>query len=222
LSPEYLGKTQSLDTTDRTIKFLSSNRAASDALFSRSENVVLTYKIFGVKNMKVMVSMLFVIFLLPLTAIAQRETSVCLDPSKNTRSTDAVILTVCNQGRGMTAPPALRLYFRLYQSGRVEYEIGDGNYKLKLKTTKIDAKAVAEIIKLGQEADFQNAKSEYPRIRIWTDSRLETTIIFKNQMQEKKILVNNYSSYDKENAGHYPASLLKMLKKIDELRPKDQ
>jgi hypothetical protein len=161
-------------------------------------------------------------FLLPFAVVAQREKSVCLEPSKNGDSADTVILTVCNQGRGMTAIPPLRLYFRLYQSGRVEYEVNDGNYGLKLRKTKIAAKEIAEIIKLGKESDFQKAKSEYPRFQIWTDSGLETTIVFKNENQEKKIVVNNYSSYDKENDKHYPSSLLKMLEKIDELRPKDE
>jgi hypothetical protein len=172
--------------------------------------------------MKAVFLILFVIFVLPLAVSAQREKSVCLEPLKDDPD-DAIILNICNQGRGMTALPSLRLYFRLYQSGRVEYEVSADYNKLVLKKTKIDAKEVAEIIKLGKESDFQNAKSEYPRFQIWTDSGLETTIIFKNQTQEeKKIVVNNYSSFDKENEKHYPSSLLKILQKIDELRPKDR
>jgi hypothetical protein len=174
-------------------------------------------------------SILFVVFALPFAVLAQRENSVCLDTAKND-SADPVILNVCNQGRGMTALPQLRLHFRLYQSGRVEYEVnpdydpgaGEANHQLILKKTKIDAREVDEIIRLGQESDFQNAKSEYPRFQIWTDSGLETTIVFRNKTSEKKILVNNYSSYDKDNPKHYPPALLKMLRKIDELRPKDR
>jgi hypothetical protein len=180
--------------------------------------------------MKTVVSILSVLFLLPFAVIAQRENSVCLEQTKNDDSADAVILSVCNKASGMTGIPRLRLYFRLYQSGRVEYEInpgfnpqaGESNFKLILKNTKIDAKEVAEIVRLGTEPDFQNAKSEYPIFQIWTDSGLETTIIFKHQTAEKKIVVNNYSSSDKKNEKHYPSSLLKMLQKIDELRPKDR
>lgn len=171
--------------------------------------------------MKAVFLILFVIFVLPLAVSAQREKSVCLESLKD-EPDDALILNVCNQGSGMTALPSLRLYFRLYQSGRVEYEVSSDDNKFLLKKTKIDAKQVAEIIKLGKESDFQNAKSEYPRFQIWTDSGLETTIIFKNQTKEKKIVVNNYSSFDKKNEKHYPSSLLKILQKVDELRPKDR
>jgi len=181
-------------------------------------------------KMKVVFLIIFVMLFLPFLGFAQRESSVCLEQPKNDDSADPVILTVCNEGRGMTALPQIRLYFRLYQSGRLEYEInpdynpeaGEANYKLVLKKTKIDPKEVDEIIRLGGESGFQNAKSEYPRFQIWTDSSLITTTIFKNQTREKRIVVNNYSSYDKENDKHYPASLLKMLRKIDALRPKDR
>lgn len=180
--------------------------------------------------MKVVFLIIFVMLFLPLAAIAQLENSVCLERATNDDSADPIILTVCNEGQGMTALPRHRLYFRLYQSGRLEYEInpdynpeaGEATYKLVLKKTKIDEKEAAEIIKLGRESDFQKAKSEYPRFQMWTDSSLITTIIFKNQTQEKRIVVNNYSSYDKKNDKHYPASLLKMLQKIDALRPKDK
>lgn len=180
--------------------------------------------------MRFVFSILFVVFVLPLAALAQRENSVCLEKEKTVDSADPVVLTVCNQGSGMTALPQLRLYFRLYGSGLVEYEsnpdydpnAGEANHQLILKKTKIDAKEVAEIIKLSQQKDFQNAKSEYPRFQIWTDSGLETTIVFKHQTSEKRIVVNNYSSYDKDNAKHYPPPLLKMMQKIDELRPKDR
>ena len=180
--------------------------------------------------MKAVFLIIFVMLFLPFLSFAQRENSVCLEPATNDDSADPIILTVCNEGQGMTALPQIRLYFRLYQSGCVEYEInpdynpeaGEANYKLVIKKTKVDEKEAAEIIKLGRESDFQKAKSEYPRFQMWTDSSLITTMIFKNQTREKKIVVNNYSSYDKENDKHYPAALLKMLQKIDALRPKDR
>ena len=171
--------------------------------------------------MRSLFSILLVMFILPLAALARSDKSVCRGPSKTDDESDAMILTVCSEAGGMSALPRLRLYFRLYQSGRVEYEVAPTYDKLVLKKTKISAAEVAEIIKLGKESDFQKAKAEYPRFQIWTDSSLKTTIVFRNSAQEKKIVVNNYSVSDEDNDKHYPKSLLKLLQKIDELRPKD-
>lgn len=171
------------------------------------------------------------VFALPALAVSQRGEPACAEAVRDdSASSDEVILNICNYGTGMVPLPRALLHLRLYQSGRVEYEVrpgydpqvGEGNRRLLLKKTKVSAEDVAEIIRLGEQPDFQAAQSEYPVFRIWTDSGLKTTIVFRYKGREKKILVKNYRAGDEQNGSHYPASLISLLQKADELRPKDK
>src|ERR1043165_6523235 len=170
------------------------------------------------------------IFLLPALSFSQqaRHASVCAQPQKDDAA-DEIVLTVCNYEHGMAPPLQPRLFFRLHKSGRIEYEIDAGNssqvslenWKLKIKEARITANDVDEIIRLGQMEDFQMAAPSYPVYQIWDDSRMESTLVFKYEGREKRIVVNNFSLVGDQKRVTYPASLLKLLKKIWELRPPD-
>jgi hypothetical protein len=69
--------------------------------------------------------------------------------------------------------------------------------------------------------DFQAAAPTYPAYQMWDDSSLESTIVFKDQGREKKIVVKNFSLYSGQHNEDYPASLLAMLRKVWQLRPPD-
>jgi len=158
------------------------------------------------------------IFILPVLSFAQRvETSVCADLQKNTAPKKEVVLTICNYATGMSGLPRLRLYLRVYADGKGEYEENDGIDKLKLHTLKVSAEQLAEIKRLGETQDFQAARADYPVFRIWIDSGLETTIIFRGRSGEKKTMVRNYVS-DKSSEKNYPASLNALLQLAGELR----
>lgn len=164
----------------------------------------------------------FLLLAFPILSLAQRkEASVCANQSVNTKP---VVLTICNYAKGMSGLPRLRLYLRVYADGSAEYEEntpwkeGGANDTLVKHKFKISAERLEEIVKLGQRPDFQSAKADYPIFQIWTDSGLETTITFSGKDGDKKILVRNYSSHDKKNDEHYPASLLALLRLAEELR----
>jgi len=139
------------------------------------------------------------------------------------------VLTVCNYEHGMAPPLQPRLYFRLHKSGRIEYEIDPGNspevnmekWKLKIKEAKVTANDVDEIIRLGQMEDFQMASSSYPAYQMWDDSSMESTLTFKYEGREKRIVVKNFSLVGEQKKAFYPASLLALLKKVWTLRPPD-
>ncbi len=174
---------------------------------------------------KILVAALFVLNIF-LTCPAQTRESVCLEQQPAADASDPVVLNICNHTHGMAATPQPRLYFRLHQSGLVEYEVnpgyregaGDANFVLLKKKIKVRAEDVAEVIRLCEQQDFQGARNEYPAFQIWTDSSLQTTIVFTHNGREKKIVVNNYSETDQRNSSYYPASLIALLKKIEELR----
>ncbi len=192
-------------------------------IFLTPEGVTLNFRKFHPrrafsKRMKT----ILLIFLLTLPVFAQRkEASVCANQSVNTKP---VVLNICNYTKGMSWLPRLRLYLRVYADGSAEYEEntpwkeGGANNTLVKHKFKINAERLEEIVKLGQRPDFQSAKADYPIFQIWTDSGLETTITFSGKDGDKKILVRNYSSHDKKNDEHYPASLLALLRLAEELR----
>jgi hypothetical protein len=165
----------------------------------------------------------------PILACSQQPKSTCTEPQQVSASDDEIVLTVCNHTYGMAPLAQPRLYFRLHKSGRVEYEVeAESDYltgvvdnKLSIGESKIDASDVAEIIRLGRTADFQNAAAVYPRYEIWDDSSLESTLIFKYQGREKRIVVNNFSPDGARKKAHYPPSLLAMLERVWKLRPPD-
>jgi hypothetical protein len=69
--------------------------------------------------------------------------------------------------------------------------------------------------------DFQGASPSYPAYQQWTDSSLESTLVFKYQGREKKIVVINFSLVGDQQRVSYPDSLLQLLKKVWTLRPPD-
>ena len=161
---------------------------------------------------------ILLLFLLSVAAIAQRtETSVCV---KDSAGAKPAVLTICNFATGMSGMPRLRLYLRVYADGTGQYEENDGIDKLALHTLKVSAEQLAEIKRLGETRDFQAAKADYPVFHMWTDSGLETTIIFRGQNGEKKTMVRDYRPSDKvsDDDKNYPASVVAMLRLADDLR----
>ena len=180
--------------------------------------------------MKTILASLLIICSLPLLSLAQEKRSVCVNTQEDPILSDQIVLNICNHTYGMAPRPQPRLYFRLYKSGRVLYEVnpnydpvaGAFNQMLITKETRVGEKDVAEIIRLCEQQDFQMAKAEYPRFQRWTDSSLKTTIVFTSGGNEKKIVVNNYSAEDNQNKSRYPASLIALLQKVKQLRPTDR
>ncbi|HEX8369790.1 MAG TPA: hypothetical protein VF604_14685 [Pyrinomonadaceae bacterium] len=177
--------------------------------------------------MKIICSIACLIFAFPVSGAAQRaDNSVCAGLDKTAATSAEIILTVCHQARGMTPIPRLRLHFRLYKDGRAEYETNppynsrnkEKNHTLVTKKLRADAETVAEIIRLTGQEDFQNAKPEYPRFRIWTDSGLKTSVYFRAEDVKKMIVLNNFSLSDEANKKQYPPSLFALLQKIEELK----
>jgi hypothetical protein len=170
------------------------------------------------------------IFLLPVVALSQQSKPASVCTQKEAASSgDEIVLTVCNYEHGMAPLLQPRLYFRLHKSGRIEYEVDAGateeisfeNQKLSIKEAKVMANEVDEIIRLGQMEDFQAAAPSHPAYQIWNDSSMESTLVFKYKGREKRIVVRNFSLVGEQKNVRYPASLLKMLKKVWTLRPPD-
>ncbi|HEV7643743.1 MAG TPA: hypothetical protein VGO50_07315 [Pyrinomonadaceae bacterium] len=173
--------------------------------------------------------MLLLILLLPMLALAQhKENSVCSESAKrNPLGDPQPVLTICNQGWGMTALPALRLYLRVFADGTAQYEenpswkenvAGMDNFRLVKRTFKTSAAQVEEIKRLGAEDDFLSAKGDYPVFQIWTDSGLETTVIFNWKSIYKRTMLKNFQVGNKDSEKNYPGALVALLRVAGEVR----
>jgi hypothetical protein len=157
---------------------------------------------------------------LPAVSFAQRTSrSVCTDLGENTSPKKEVVLTICNQERGMSALPPLRLYLRLYVDGTAEFEENGrrdraGNETLVMHRMTFAAEKVAELVRIGSLPGFQTAAADYPAFHLGDDSSLETTVIFGN----KKILLRNYDAWFTDNKEHYPAPVVLLMHLVAEFR----
>lgn len=159
--------------------------------------------------------LIFLILVLSLPAMAQiKESSICFALIDSFRDP---ILSICNTGTGMTALPRTRLYLRVYADGEAFYEENDGD-KLVLRKFKASAEHIAEIKKLIRAKDMQKVEREYPAYRIWTDSGLQTRVVFQDAKIAKEVSLHNFSVSDVDNYKRYPVSLVTMLSLADEIR----
>lgn len=82
------------------------------------------------------------------------------------------------------------LYFRLYESGRLEYDgypnqdppkITSRNVQITRKHAQLSEDDVNELISLASQPDFLNAKDEYlPPVRYAVDAVFTQKIVFKH------------------------------------------
>lgn len=175
--------------------------------------------------MKFIILALFGLFAMTATAAAQRITvsSIC---SPGTVQPEGVVLTICTHERGMTSFLQPKLDLRLFADGRAEYEVapplenraGQTNFVMVVKRFTADPAALAAIKELGKQADFQNAKVEYPYYQAGMDVSIETTITFYSDGKAKSIKLVNGTFRDTPEQKKLPPSLVKLQDKADLIR----
>ena len=139
---------------------------------------------------------------------------------------DPVLLDISECGTGM-APRKRPLYFRLYKSGRLEYEISSRIDPSSLmyvvrKEIQLSRAIVKELIERAERRDFLGASGEYPQLRKMRDSGVVTSIVYTHQDREKMIVIRNYDPQHPRAKSYYPASLIRLLERVSELRSKDE
>jgi hypothetical protein len=80
-----------------------------------------------------------------------------------------VVLEVTNQGYGMVYPKAEILELRVYQNGRVEYDVyplwKDSSFNIRYwfpkQHSKLSSAEVNELIGLAEQPDFLSARENY-------------------------------------------------------------
>lgn len=128
-----------------------------------------------------------------------------------------VLLNICEDERGMAPIPQPRLYLRIYKDGHGEYEQNKTWNTLTKHAFKINKEDVREIERLGATEGVQKALDSYPAYNLGIDSSKETTVDIYAETSRKRIILINFFAADRENKKHYPASLISLMEKIEEI-----
>jgi hypothetical protein len=147
-----------------------------------------------------------------LSAPQSANTSVCLSAPP-----PGVLLNICQHARGMVTGPQPTLYLRVYQDGRGEYETNNSENVLVKKEFRISEEALREIAKLGAAEGVQTALERYPVYNHGIDSSRELTLDIYSDTNHKSITLTNFYAADRENKKRYPASLISLMEKAEEL-----
>ena len=152
--------------------------------------------------------------LLPVSLRAQQtaNTSVCLRETP-----PGVLLNICQNERGMAPMPQPRLYLRIYKDGRGEYEVNRSWNALAKKRFTINNEDLSELASLAATASVEKTPERYPVYRMGDDSTQEWTIDIYSDAVQKRIILTNFFSTDRENKEHYPASLILLMEKVEEI-----
>ena len=137
---------------------------------------------------------------------------------------DQLVLEVTKSYSGVVRAPNDFIYFRLYQSGRIEFErLSSFNAERKLVKYEftLTPREVEEILRLAEQPDLLNAKGYYPAIALFTDMTTKTVITYKRNELSKRITIMNFKPGLPESESVYPRSLRKLMQKIDELRTRN-
>jgi hypothetical protein len=165
--------------------------------------------------------MIIVVVLFPIPSISGSTVFANQSGQAQAKLNDSnsVVLEVTGEG-------IFPLYFRLYLSGRVEYqtyEWSKSEYKKELVTHefKIDKQETDGIIALLQHPRFLSARAVYPRLVTYEDSNEKQTISYYGQGQKKQVLVENYYGSNKKDSAYYPEPITKLMSKISDLTDRD-
>jgi hypothetical protein len=112
-----------------------------------------------------------------------------------------------------------QLFFRLHENGLLEYEVRTGK-QIRARHQTLNRAAVSEIRELIESRDLLESKQEYPFLEDFKDAVMKTCVSYKHGEQYKHILLVNYMPSNQKAQGYYPLSLVKLLERIESIRPK--
>jgi hypothetical protein len=150
---------------------------------------------------------------------------VCLSQIQQSVSSDKIVFEISTKEWGMSGDDCPQmLKFRLYASGRVEYDIcqyKDSNTGrqasfLLRKELKLPENAVAEFVKFVEQSGFIDAWTKYYSGLNLVDIVVNSTIIYRNQSGEKKVEIMNYLPKSK----NIPKFIDQIIEKADKFIPK--
>jgi len=139
-----------------------------------------------------------------------------------------IIIEIIETNYGLIKPID-RVYFRLYNSGVIEYErlVEDQNGHIGFKWIKenkqLDENEVKDFQEIIKNEDFKMAKTYYNKLVFGVDDDSVTTVTAKVGKARKVIKLKGlFLSLTSKKANlYYPHSILFLIQKISEIRPKN-
>ena len=164
-------------------------------------------------------------------AIALHLAAVCYAQAKECGQKapdDDFLLEITRKGTGMIFPLKQQVYFRLYVSGRLEFEVPAefnpdaerANWELVKRESQLSSESVKELVEIMERSCFSNAAASYPALESDIDAVMVTTVTYRHGNHMKQIVVRNYRPEHPRGRDYYPACLRTLLQKVVELRPK--
>ncbi|MBS1769697.1 MAG: hypothetical protein JSS77_08535 [Acidobacteria bacterium] len=143
---------------------------------------------------------------------------------------EALVLEVTRKGQGNIFPLREQLYFRLYGSGRIEYETpspfdpeaSKPNWDFLLKTCYLTKEQTEQVLQHVGKVDVEKLNSFYPPVEKEIDAWMVTTVRFPTSKGSKEVTLQNIRLHDEKTTEVYPPYLLKLLRLIEKLRPKTE
>ena len=105
---------------------------------------------------------------------------------------------------------------------KTDSDAGNAKQVLVKKEIQLSEPTVKEFIRLAEEPDFLNARESYSSLVRAVDWSVVTTVVYSHRGREKRIVIRNYRPLHPKAESFYPASLVKLLARVSELRPKEQ
>jgi hypothetical protein len=149
----------------------------------------------------------------PSNALAQAEQA--------SKTSAGMVFEMVREGWAMGRVNAT--FLRLYKSGRVDYEegsrkMGQETYrKEKTATARLGARKISELIKLANQPDFLNARSEYKAFSAGIDAGNSARVIYFRKPGKQTIELAPYFSRRGQSAEPLPPSLKEFMEKVSEI-----
>lgn len=164
-------------------------------------------------------SILIILLASYMNAHGQKVTQFC--KQADLTPNDAVLIEVKRIGTGMTWPLVPQLFFRVYEDGRIRYEVRSGRL-VGSQEGAIDAATIEKLRKLVEADDLVESQLEYPMLAGVGDALMKTCVTYSRGDRYRQILLVNYMPDHPKAKGYYPASLVELLRLVQDLRPSNE
>ena len=164
----------------------------------------------------ILVEVLLIFLVLTMSVSGQSRSKSCGNSER--AQVEKVLLEITREGHGMIVPTVPQLFFRLHDNGLLEYEVITRR-EVRARHQRLNRAVVSEIQELLESRDLLDAKQEYPLLEDFKDAVMKTCIRYEQGNHYGHILVMNYMPGNPKAKSYYPPSLMKLLERIESIRP---
>jgi hypothetical protein len=137
------------------------------------------------------------------------------------------ILEVIDHYQGMWPFAGKYIHLRLFGNGRYEYEklrksVDNSKWEAVRQEGQLSPQQLADIIQLVKNKSFIDAREKYRELWHGIDALYNVSISYSHNQERKQILLINFDPKNEQAKNYYPESVLKLMKKVEELREQEK